>query len=130
MSRRLGDVAVAVSWWLIIIGCVFAQRGTLAMTPVLTGASYAVLLAGILLVNALADRAADAAVGKYTLVVILGPCGACRLLAGRMPAAHVRVIALAGHALLPVPRLLLPLRRGSASARGNSWARATSRAPP
>lgn len=109
MSRGLGELAVALGWWGIVIGCDYAQRGALAPTPALAGAGYAALLAGILLVNAHADCIADAVVGKRTLVVRLGRAHTCALLALILLFAHVWIVLLAGQAVLPVATLAAAL---------------------
>jgi 1,4-dihydroxy-2-naphthoate octaprenyltransferase len=72
-SRGLGEFAVAAAWLLVVLGSDYAQRGAFAWTPVAAGLSFALLVANLLFINQFPDRAGDAAVGKRTLVVRLGP---------------------------------------------------------
>lgn len=72
-SRGCGELAIAAGWWLIVVGSDYVQRGTLAWTPALAGVSYALLVANLLYINQFPDHAGDAAAGKNTLVVKLGP---------------------------------------------------------
>ena len=81
MSRGLGELAVALAWWLMVLGADFVQRQSFALEPLLLGAPYACLMANVLLINGLPDAAADAQVGKRTLVVRLGARGAAALYA-------------------------------------------------
>ena len=81
MSRGLGELAVALAWWLMVLGADFVQRQSFVLEPLLLGAPYACLMANVLLINGLPDAAADAQVGKRTLVVRLGARGAAALYA-------------------------------------------------
>ena len=91
MSRGLGELAVAGSWWLVVVGTDYVQRGSLGSAPAALGVGYALLVANILLINGVPDAPADASVGKRTLAVRLGARGAALLYA---------LIALATHNLL------------------------------
>lgn len=73
MSRGLGELAVAGGWWLIVVGTDLVQRHALGPLPVIAGASYALQVANVLIVNQFPDYRADAASGKRNLVVRLGP---------------------------------------------------------
>lgn len=79
MSRGLGELAVAASWWLVVAGADFVLRGQFAALPLLVAPTLALLVANILLINGVPDAPADAAVGKRTLAVRLGPQKAARL---------------------------------------------------
>ena len=72
MSRGLGEIAIAAGWLLVVMGTDFVQRGGFASTPLVAGASYALLVASLLFINQFPDRKADAIAGKRTLVVRLG----------------------------------------------------------
>ena len=61
MSRGLGELAVALAWWLMVLGADFVQRQSFALEPLLLGAPYACLMANVLLINGLPDAAADVA---------------------------------------------------------------------
>lgn len=71
-SRGLGEIAITLSWLLVVIGSDYVQRGTGAALPVVTGFGFAVLVAAVLYINQFPDAVADAACGKRTLVVRLG----------------------------------------------------------
>lgn len=73
VSRGLGEVVVAACWLLVVVGADYVQRGELAWTPVAAGLSFALLVANLLYINQFPDHAGDAAAGKRTLVVRLGP---------------------------------------------------------
>ena len=93
MSRGAGEIAVAAAWWLVVLGADYVQRQRLHDMAAIAGVSYALLVAAILLVNEFPDRAADAAVGKRTLVVRLGPGAAVALYAALVALAHGWVLA-------------------------------------
>lgn len=117
MGRGLGEATVAVCWWLLVVGADFTLRGHVATAPLLSGASFALLVANILLINGLPDATADASVGKRTLVVRLGAEGTARLYAGLATLAHL-------WAALPlwVPDLPAGMAWGMASAPLACWA--------
>lgn len=73
MSRGLGELAIATGWLLVVVGTDYVQRGTFAALPFVTGLSYALLVANLLFINQFPDHKGDAAAGKRTLVVLLGP---------------------------------------------------------
>lgn len=73
MCRGLGEPAIVVAWLLVVCGADLVQRASPAWLPAVAGLSYALLVAGILYVNQFPDVAADAAAGKRTCVVRLGP---------------------------------------------------------
>ena len=69
MSRGFGELAVASSWLLVIVGGDFAIRGSFAMTPFVSGISFALLVANLLIVNEFPDIQADIYAEKRNLVV-------------------------------------------------------------
>lgn len=73
VARGLGELVVAACWLLVVVGADFVQRGAFAWTPVAAGASFALLVANLLYINQFPDHDSDAAAGKRTLVVRLGP---------------------------------------------------------
>ena len=73
MSRGLGELAIAAGWLLVVIGTDYVQRGAFDTLPFIAGLSYALLVANLLFINQFPDHAGDAAAGKRTLVVLLGP---------------------------------------------------------
>lgn len=72
-ARGLGEFAVAACWLLVVVGTDYVQRGAFAWTPVAAGVSFALLVANLLYINQFPDHDGDAAAGKRTLVVRLGP---------------------------------------------------------
>jgi 1,4-dihydroxy-2-naphthoate octaprenyltransferase len=73
MSRGLGELSVALAWWLIVVGADYVQRHAFSTMATVSGVSPALLVAGILWAAEFPDARADAAVGKRTLVVRWGP---------------------------------------------------------
>ncbi len=73
VSRGLGEVVIVACWLLVVVGADYVHRGALAWTPVAAGFSYALLVANLLFINQFPDHDGDAAAGKRTLVVRLGP---------------------------------------------------------
>jgi 1,4-dihydroxy-2-naphthoate polyprenyltransferase len=79
MSRGLGEFAVALAWFLVVLGADFVQRRQFFLIPASVALNLALLVAALLLINGFPDTGADAAVGKRTLVVRLGANRACAL---------------------------------------------------
>lgn len=73
MSRGLGELAIAAGWLLVVVGSDYVQRGGFSLLPLAAGISYALLVANLLFINQFPDHDGDAAAGKRTLVVRLGP---------------------------------------------------------
>lgn len=73
MSRGMGELAIAAGWLLVVVGTDYVQRGSFDALPFIAGLSYALLVANLLFINQFPDYAGDAAAGKRTLVVLLGP---------------------------------------------------------
>ncbi len=72
MKRGLGELTVALTWGLVVIGADYVQRGQFFVIPFAVAVSFAVLVGNILVINGFPDAQADAQVGKRTLVVRLG----------------------------------------------------------
>ena len=72
MTRGLGELSVAMAWWLVVLGADYVQRQAFAIEPAYTGISFALLTANLLLINGFPDATSDAQTGKNTLVVRLG----------------------------------------------------------
>jgi 1,4-dihydroxy-2-naphthoate octaprenyltransferase len=71
-SRGIGEIAIMVAWTLIVVGSDYVQRGHFALTPLLAGLAYSILVANVLFINQIPDRNADAIAGKRTLIVRFG----------------------------------------------------------
>lgn len=105
MSRGLGELAVALAWGLIVVGADQVQRREWLLLPGVPAFGFALLMANILLINGYPDAASDAAVGKRTLVVRLGPRPAARLYLLIALLAHGWVIGAVWLGGLPAPAL-------------------------
>ena len=101
VSRGLGEAAVAAGWLLVVVGSDYVQRGAFALAPLQAGLSYALLVAAILFINEFPDRRGDAAAGKRTLVVRLGPDGAKWAWLGLVLAAYGWLVLMVGRGQLP-----------------------------
>lgn len=101
MCRGLGELAVGLAWWLMVIGADYVQRQAFAPLPAVAGLGLALLLANILVINGFPDARADASVGKRTLVVRLSLRGAawCYLALGLM--AHGWLVWAVGQGWAP-----------------------------
>ena len=73
MARGVGEAAITGGWLLVVAGTDFVQRGEFAALPLVAGLPFALLVAAILYLNQFPDVQADAAAGKRTLIVRLGP---------------------------------------------------------
>lgn len=130
MKRGLGELTVGASWSLLVIGGDYVQRAGFSALPLAASLGLALLVADILLINGFPDAASDAAVGKRTLVVRLGPLAAARLYRSVALIAHAALVTcvLAGGlpttALAGLLSLPLSLRAaGLLAAAGNDVAR-------
>jgi 1,4-dihydroxy-2-naphthoate octaprenyltransferase len=72
MSRGLGEVAVFVMLWLLVLGADYVQRQSFLLVPSVTAVSFAILGSLILMAASFPDRQGDGFVGKRTLVVLMG----------------------------------------------------------
>lgn len=105
MTRGWGEAAVALTWWLMVVGADYAQRGRFFLIPAVAAVSYALLVGNILVANAFPDAASDAQVGKRTLAVLLTPPVAAWIYAGSAVLAHLWVLAMVWAVILPVQAL-------------------------
>ena len=105
-SRGLGEICVAASFWLMVAGADFVQRGAFSATPLLAGAAYALLTTNILYINQFPDRAADLAVGKHHWVARLSPRQARWGYVLLLAAAAVATVAPVALGLLPAWTLI------------------------
>lgn len=88
MSRGLGELAVALVWFLVVIGADYVQRRQFFVIPASAALGFALMVASLLLINGFPDAVADARVGKRTLVVQLGSTWAAGLYILLVVSAH------------------------------------------
>lgn len=101
VARGLGEVAVTACWLLVVLGADYVQRGGFGWTPVAAGLSFALLVANLLYINQFPDHDSDAAAGKRTVVVRLGPESARWGYLGIAVAAYAWLIVQIGRDNLP-----------------------------
>jgi 1,4-dihydroxy-2-naphthoate octaprenyltransferase len=104
-SRGLGELCVALTFALVVVGADFVQRGSLAAAPVWASIGYALLTTNVLYINQFPDRDADLAAGKHHWVA-------------RMPVLRARwgylTIVVLAALTMALPVLLGLLPRGAA----------------
>lgn len=110
-SRGLGEIAITCGWLLVVTGSALVQQRSLAPLPLVAGLGYALLVANVLFINQFPDAIADAAAGKRTLVVRLGPQTARAIYPLIAAASGVVLVAGVVAGILPRAALLglLPL---------------------
>lgn len=122
MARGMGEVTVALAWWLVVMGAYHSQRAQWQVVAMVSAIPFALLVANILLINGLPDAPWDARVGKRTLAVRLGPVGVAALYTALALLAYgvlgVAVVALIAPATAWWGLLSLPL---SWMAAGRLW---------
>ncbi|HEM45730.1 MAG TPA: prenyltransferase [Alphaproteobacteria bacterium] len=123
-GRGVGELAVGVGFGTLpVVGAAWLQQGQWEAGTFLLSVPVALWVALILLVNEIPDAAADAAVGKRTLVVRLGLDGTARLQAALHLLAAAAVAYLALRGALPLAAPLVPLLAAAAAARVAGWIR-------
>jgi 1,4-dihydroxy-2-naphthoate polyprenyltransferase len=105
MSRGLGEWAVALAWFLVVVGADYVQRRQFFIIPVSAAASLALMVAALLVINGVPDARADARVGKRTLVVRLGVNRAAALYGCLVVLAHGWLVASVWLLIPPKPAL-------------------------
>jgi 1,4-dihydroxy-2-naphthoate octaprenyltransferase len=105
--RGLGEIAVFCGFGpIMLVGSYVVQTGNLAWEPVVASIPVGILVALILFVNEIPDRAGDAAAGKRTLPVRLAPSTIQRGYLGAAFVAFAVIAAGAAAGLLPWPTLV------------------------
>ena len=105
MSRGLGELTVALAWFLVVVGADYVQRQQFFIIPASAAASLALMVAALLVINGVPDAKADAEVGKRTLVVRLGIGGAAALYGFLVVLAHGWLAASVWLLIPPKPAL-------------------------
>ena len=105
MTRGLGEVTVALTWGLVVMGADYVQRGQFFVIPAAVSVSFALLVGNILVINGFPDAAADAQVGKRTLVVRLQPRRAAWVYLGIALLAHLWLLGGTWLFIHPEPAL-------------------------
>lgn len=105
MSRGLGEWAVALAWFLVVVGADYVQRRQFFIIPASAALSFALLVAALLVINGIPDAKADAQVGKRTLAVRLGASGATALYGFLVVLAHGWLAASVWLLIPPEPAL-------------------------
>ncbi|MDH3473487.1 MAG: prenyltransferase [Rhodospirillales bacterium] len=112
-AHGLGEAAVGLAFGVLpVIGAAWLQSDALDLGSLLLSLPVGLWVANILLVNEVPDIDADAATGKRTLAVILGPAGTSRLYLISNGLAVVLVVTLAAAGLLPPAGVIGPLLLG------------------
>ena len=93
--RGLGELAVGIAYGPVITtGTYLVQRGTMPLSVILLGLPLGLAIAAFLWINEFPDLKSDAAAGKRTLVVRLGPAGGARAFAGIIALVYLGVVLL------------------------------------
>lgn len=105
MSRGLGELTVALVWFLVVVGADYVQRRQFFVIPASAAAGFALMVAAVLLVNGLPDAEADAQTGKRTLAVRLGPTATALLFTWLVLGAHAWLAFSVWLLIPPMPAL-------------------------
>lgn len=105
VSRGLGELTVALVWFLVVMGADYVQRRQFFVIPASAAAGFALMVAALLLINGFPDAQADARVGKRTLAVCLGATSAALLYAALVLGAHAWLALSVWLLIPPIPAL-------------------------
>ncbi|NQT46884.1 MAG: 1,4-dihydroxy-2-naphthoate octaprenyltransferase, partial [Candidatus Omnitrophica bacterium] len=99
----LGELAVGVGFGpLMVLGSYYVQAGQLPLHIFLISIPVAILIALVLLINEFPDYVADKAVGKKTMVVILGKKDAVMVYHILLSAVYIIILSLVIGKILPI----------------------------
>lgn len=105
--RGLGELAVGIGFGpLMVVGAYYVQTEAAPLRMFLVSVPVGLLIALVLFINGFPDYGADKAVGKRTLVVILGKRRASVLYRTVLAAVYLAIGALVAARMLPVVCLL------------------------
>lgn len=109
-GRGIGEISVGIGFGLLpVVGSAWLQVGALAPEAVLLSVPLGCWIAAVLIANEVPDAASDAAAGKRTLVVRLGPGGTRSLYVVVQAAAVLSLGAGVGLGLVPAWGLAVPV---------------------
>jgi 1,4-dihydroxy-2-naphthoate octaprenyltransferase len=116
VHRGVGEIAVALGFGpIMLLGSYFVQAQRIAFEAVYVSIPVAILIALVLYVNEVPDRAGDAAAGKRTLPVRLSKKAVVAAYAGSLAVAYGLIAGGAVAGVLPRPAILalatIPLAR-------------------
>lgn len=124
-GRGLGELAVGLGFGTLpVVGTAWLQSGRWDAESFVLSLPVAIWVALILLINELPDAAADAAVGKRTLVIRLGVDGTARLQAALHLLAAVITGVLVLRGALPAAAPLVPAIAATMAIPAAGWIRA------
>jgi 1,4-dihydroxy-2-naphthoate polyprenyltransferase len=107
VHRGLGEIAVALGFGpIMLLGAYFVQARRFDLEPWLLSIPVAILIALVLYVNEVPDRAGDAAAGKRTLPVRLSKEAVIRLYAGALAVTYASIALFAVTGLIARPAIL------------------------
>lgn len=123
-GRGLGELAVALGFGTLpVVGTTWLQSGRWSIETCVLSAPVAIWVALILLANELPDSAADAAVGKRTLVVRLGFDGTAYLQVAMHLLAAVATGVLVLRGALPFAAVIVPMVATAMAIPAAGWIR-------
>jgi 1,4-dihydroxy-2-naphthoate polyprenyltransferase len=107
VHRGVGEIAVALGFGpIMLLGAYFVQARRFDLEPWLLSIPVAILIALVLYVNEVPDRAGDAAAGKRTLPVRLSKDAVVRLYAGALAVTYASIAIFAVTGLIARPAIL------------------------
>ena len=107
VHRGIGEIAVALGFGpIMVLGSYFVQAQRLSFEAVYASIPVALLIALVLYVNEIPDRAGDAAAGKRTMPVRLSKDAVIAGYAGAVGLVYALVAVGAATGILPVPTII------------------------
>jgi 1,4-dihydroxy-2-naphthoate octaprenyltransferase len=107
VHRGVGEIAVALGFGpIMLLGAYFVQAQRYDLEPGLLSIPVAILIALVLYVNEVPDRAGDAAAGKRTLPVRLSKDAVVRIYSGALAVTYASIAVFAVTGLIARPSIL------------------------
>jgi 1,4-dihydroxy-2-naphthoate octaprenyltransferase len=107
VHRGVGEVAVALGFGpIMLLGAYFVQAQRYDLEPTLLSIPVAILIAMVLYVNEVPDRAGDAAAGKRTLPVRLSKEAVIRIYAVALAVTYASIAVFAVSGLIARPAII------------------------